>query len=91
MEKEVDGIFQFGRNTPVALRGQEHEGIVAGDLAGPNAGVFMLVVLGVLDTIGDTGFVKNGEVEDFEVDQVDGGSCSEGCIGRGVGGSFWTA
>ena len=72
VEEEVDSVFELSWDAPVALGGQEDEGIKAGDATSPYAGVFMLVVLGRLDSIWDARFIEDGEIVVFEIDQVDG-------------------
>ena len=74
VEEVVDGVLELGRDAPVALGREEDEGIVRGDLPRPHAGVLVLVVFGRCDAVWDAGFVEDGEVVIFEVDQVDVGS-----------------
>ena len=76
VEEKVDGILELGRDTPVALGGQKDESVIAGDVPTPYAGVLVRVVFRRLDSIGNTGLVKNGKIEVFQIDEINGGAGS---------------
>ena len=72
VEQVVDRVLERRRIPPVVLRGDEDEGRVAADLAGPLSGVFFAVEGGVVDALGDGALVEEGEGPGGEIDEVEG-------------------
>jgi hypothetical protein len=58
MVQVVDGVLELGGDTPVALGGDEDEGVQIGYAPRPDAGMFVGVLLGRLDLLGDARFVE---------------------------------
>ena len=73
VEEVVNRILQLGGDTPIALGGEEDKSIIAGNAPSPDTSMFVRVVFGRLDSIGNTGFVEDREVVIFQINEVDGG------------------
>lgn len=65
----VNGVLDDGRVSPVVLRDNEDECVVAEYFLGPGAGVCVVVLGGVVDLGGDIRLVEHGEVPFCEIDK----------------------
>ena len=70
VEEVVDGVLELGGDAPVPLRRDEDEGVAGCDTTRPDPGVFVRVVFGRLNLLGNAGLVEDGETLLREVDAV---------------------